>query len=134
MDGRIGIMAMSKEQLAEILGRVEREYDELRQALKTPISHDMIIDARRERDELSEKNGQLESHIAKLRNVLEYIQNEVKEGYGKDGRIKYVVHQALSAIPPLEPNICAMCLQNCKFDTIDPEKCNAYIKNKDNKI
>jgi len=116
------------------LGKVERVCDELRQALKPTISHDMIIDARRECDELSGKNGQLESNIAKLRNVLEYIQNEVKEGYGKNGRIKYVVHQALSAIPPLQPNICATCLQDCKFDTIDPAKCNAYINNKDNKI
>ena len=33
-----------------------------------------------------------------------------------------------------EPNICATCLQDCKFDTIDPEKCNAYINTNDNKI
>ena len=33
-----------------------------------------------------------------------------------------------------EPNICATCLQDCKFDTIDAEKCNAYINTNDNKI
>ena len=35
---------------------------------------------------------------------------------------------------PAEPNICANCLQNCKFDTIDQAKCNDYINANDNEI
>jgi predicted nuclease with TOPRIM domain len=74
------------DEIADFIEQQAQEISGLRQSLKTPISHDMIIEARRERDEWEEKYKQscikrAESidELFKLKAEIAILQNKLDE-------------------------------------------------------